>query len=285
MKNSLRGGMKVKKRIRGKLTAHLILLFLALICLLPFVMVLINSFKKHKDIVRSPLMVQFTAGVGNYMDAWRAANFSHTILNSLVYTASAVLIVLFCSILAAYVLAGRKVKGTGLVMMYFMFAMTVPVQLFLVPLYKTYAKLGLLGNLVAVSVIQAATNLPLAITLLRTFFLSIPTELEEAARMDGAGTLSVIRYIILPVISPGIITVSIIVALNTWNEFLVSSTFLIGEKNFTAMLALLAINGQNTQNYGLNLAATVTLVGPIIIFFILIQRKFIDGIVSGSVKG
>lgn len=285
MKNSLRGGMKVKKRIRGKLTAHLILLFLALICLLPFVMVLINSFKKHKDIVRSPLMVQFTAGVGNYMDAWRAANFSHTILNSLVYTASAVLIVLFCSILAAYVLAGRKVKGTGLVMMYFMFAMTVPVQLFLVPLYKTYAKLGLLGNLVAVSVIQAATNLPLAITLLRTFFLSIPTELEEAARMDGAGTLSVIRYIILPVISPGIITVSIIVALNTWNEFLVSSTFLIGEKNFTAMLALLAINGQNTQNYGLNLAATVTLVGPIIIFFLLIQRKFIDGIVSGSVKG
>ena len=275
----------MKKRIRGKLTAHLILLFLALICLLPFVMVLINSFKKHKDIVRSPLMVQFTAGVGNYMDAWRAANFSHTILNSLVYTASAVLIVLFCSILAAYVLAGRKVKGTGLVMMYFMFAMTVPVQLFLVPLYKTYAKLGLLGNLVAVSVIQAATNLPLAITLLRTFFLSIPTELEEAARMDGAGTLSVIRYIILPVISPGIITVSIIVALNTWNEFLVSSTFLIGEKNFTAMLALLAINGQNTQNYGLNLAATVTLVGPIIIFFILIQRKFIDGIVSGSVKG
>lgn len=285
MKNSLRGGMKVKKRIRGKLTAHLILLCLALICLLPFVMVLINSFKKHKDIVRSPLMVQFTAGVGNYMDAWRAANFSHTILNSLVYTASAVLIVLFCSILAAYVLAGRKVKGTGLVMMYFMFAMTVPVQLFLVPLYKTYAKLGLLGNLVAVSVIQAATNLPLAITLLRTFFLSIPTELEEAARMDGAGTLSVIRYIILPVISPGIITVSIIVALNTWNEFLVSSTFLIGEKNFTAMLALLAINGQNTQNYGLNLAATVTLVGPIIIFFLLIQRKFIDGIVSGSVKG
>ena len=275
----------MKKRIRGKLTAHLILLFLALICLLPFVMVLINSFKKHKNIVRSPLMVQFTAGVGNYMDAWRAANFSHTILNSLVYTASAVLIVLFCSILAAYVLAGRKVKGTGLVMMYFMFAMTVPVQLFLVPLYKTYAKLGLLGNLVAVSVIQAATNLPLAITLLRTFFLSIPTELEEAARMDGAGTLSVIRYIILPVISPGIITVSIIVALNTWNEFLVSSTFLIGEKNFTAMLAHLAINGQNTQNYGLNLAATVTLVGPIIIFFLLIQRKFIDGIVSGSVKG
>lgn len=275
----------MKKRIRGKLTAHLILLCLALICLLPFVMVLINSFKKHKDIVRSPLMVQFTAGVGNYMDAWRAANFSHTILNSLVYTASAVLIVLFCSILAAYVLAGRKVKGTGLVMMYFMFAMTVPVQLFLVPLYKTYAELGLLGNLVAVSVIQAATNLPLAITLLRTFFLSIPTELEEAARMDGAGTLSVIRYIILPVISPGIITVSIIVALNTWNEFLVSSTFLIGEKNFTAMLALLAINGQNTQNYGLNLAATVTLVGPIIIFFLLIQRKFIDGIVSGSVKG
>lgn len=275
----------MKNRLRSKITSHLVLLFLALLCLLPFVMVLINSFKKHRDIVRGPLLIQFTAGFTNYCDAWRAADFSHTILNSLVYTASAVIVVLFCSILAAYVLAGKKVKGTGLVMMYFMFAMTVPVQLFLVPLYKTYARLGLLGNLVAVSVIQAATNLPLAITLLRTFFLSIPTELEEAARMDGAGTLAVIRYIILPVISPGIITVSIIVALNTWNEFLVSSTFLIGEKNFTAMLALLAINGQNTQNYGLNLAATVTLVGPIIIFFLLIQRKFIDGIVSGSVKG
>lgn len=275
----------MKESKLSKILNHTVLGVLSFICVSPLVLVLINSFKTHKDIVRNPLAISFSAGFTNYIKAWNEANFSRSLINSVIYSGSTIIVVLICASLAAYVLSGKKVRGGGVFMMYFMVAMTVPVQLFLVPLYSFYAKLNLLGNHVAVSLILAACNLPLAISLLRAFFLGIPSELEEAARIDGANTKNVITRIILPIISPGLVTVAIIVGLNSWNEFLVSSTFLLGEKNFTAMLSLMALNGVNSANHGTNMAATVTLVAPVIVFFVLMQKKFIDGIVSGSVKG
>lgn len=269
----------------SRVVTRAVLILLALICVLPMLMVLINSFKTHQDIVRNPLAIQFTAGLENYVKAWHDADFGRSILNSVVYTGSTVIIVLVFATMAAYVIAGRKVRGTSAVLSYFLVTMTMPVYLFLVPLYRVYAKMGWLGNHVAVSFILAATSLPLAISLLRAFFMGIPKELEEAARIDGAGTLQVIRYIILPLLSPGLVTVGIITGLNSWNEFLVSSTFLTGEKNFTAMLALMSLNGTNTANHGTNMAATVIIVAPIIIFFILMQKRFVEGMVSGAVKG
>ena len=275
----------MKMRKSSRTLVLFVLVTLVLISLLPMFMVLINSFKNHIDIVKNPLSVKFTAGVKNYVKAWNSGNFGRAIMNSIVYTGTTVLVTLAVSAPCAYVIAFRKIKISGLVLAYFMMTMTMPCYLFLVPLYRTYAKMGWLGNHVMVAFILAATSLPLAITLLRTFYVSIPKELEEAARIDGAGTMQVIWHVILPVLRPGLVTVGITTALNSWNEFLVSSTFLTGEKNFTAMLALMSMNGPNSSNQGINMAATVTIVAPIIFFFIIMQRQFIDGMVSGSVKG
>lgn len=275
--------MKIRKSSRTLILA--VLVFLMLISLLPMFMVLINSFKNHVDIIKNPLSIKFTAGLKNYSKAWVSGNFGRAIVNSIVYTGTTVLVTLLVSAPCAYVIAFRKIKVSGLVLAYFMMTMTMPCYLFLVPLYRAYAKMGWLGNHVMVAFILAATSLPLAITLLRTFYVSIPKELEEAARIDGAGTMQVIWHVILPVLRPGLVTVDITTALNSWNEFLVSSTFLTGQKNFTAMLALMSMNGPNSSNQGINMAATVTIVAPIILFFIVMQRQFIDGMVSGSVKG
>ena len=275
--------MKIRKSSRTLIFA--VLVFLVLISLLPMFMVLINSFKNHVDIIKNPLAIKFTAGLKNYSKAWVSGNFGRAIVNSIVYTGTTVLVTLLVSAPCAYVIAFRKIKVSGLVLAYFMMTMTMPCYLFLVPLYRAYAKMGWLGNHVMVAFILAATSLPLAITLLRTFYVSIPKELEEAARIDGAGTMQVIWHVILPVLRPGLVTVGITTALNSWNEFLVSSTFLTGQKNFTAMLALMSMNGPNSSNQGINMAATVTIVAPIILFFIVMQRQFIDGMVSGSVKG
>ena len=275
----------MKMRKSSRTLVLFVLVTLVLISLLPMFMVLINSFKNHIDIVKNPLSIKFTAGVKNYVKAWNSGNFGRAIMNSIVYTGTTVLVTLAVSAPCAYVIAFRKIKISGLVLAYFMMTMTMPCYLFLVPLYRTYAKMGWLGNHVMVAFILAATSLPLAITLLRTFYVSIPKELEEAARIDGAGTMQVIWHVILPVLRPGLVTVGITTALNSWNEFLVSSTFLTGEKNFTAMLALMSMNGPNSSNQGINMAATVTIVAPIIFFFIIMQRQFIDGMVSGSVKG
>ena len=269
----------------AKILIACVLVFLTIISLLPMVMVLINSFKNHTDIVKNPLAIKFTAGVKNYVKAWQSGNFGRAILNSVVYSGCAVLFTLIVATPCAYVIAYRKLKISGLILAYFMMTMTMPVYLFLVPLYRAYAKMGWLGNHVMVAFILAATSLPLAITLLRTFYVAIPKELEEAARIDGAGTFQVIRHVIFPLLRPGLVTVGIITGLNSWNEYLVSSTFLTGAKNFTAMLQLMALNGPNTSNQGINMAATITIVAPIIIFFIVMQKQFIDGMVSGAVKG
>ena len=262
-----------------------VLVFLTIISLLPMIMVLINSFKTHVDIVKNPMSIKFSAGLKNYSKAWVSGDFGRAIINSIVYSGCAVLFTLLVSAPCAYVIAYRKLKISGLILGYFMLTMTMPVYLFLVPLYRAYAQMGWLGNLVMVSIILAATSLPLAITLLRTFYVAIPKELEEAARIDGAGTFQVIRHVIFPLLRPGLVTVGIITGLNSWNEYLVSSTFLTGKKNFTAMLQLMAMNGPNSSNQGINMAATVTIVAPIIIFFIVMQKQFIDGMVSGAVKG
>lgn len=269
----------------GNTVIHLYLTVLALISTLPMLLVFVNSFKKHTDIVSNPLGISFSAGFQNYIDAWQDIHFSRAFLNSFIYSGSTIVIVLVCATLAAYVFAKKNLKGSTIILLYFLITMTIPVQLFLFPLYSFYAELNLIGNLVAVSFILAALNLPLSILLLRAFFLQVPQELEEAAMIDGANIAQVLSKIVIPLVSPGLLTVSVIVGLNSWNEFLVTSTFIQGEENFTATLALFSFKGVNYANQGFNMAASMILVVPAIVFFLAVQRYFIEGIVGGAVKG
>lgn len=279
-------GRKLKiKRIRANVFIHAVLLLLVVICLFPIALVVINSFKTNSEIVRNPLMLPTVLHLENYIQAWNYGKFAKGFLNSIKLSGCTILIVLFCSTLAGYVLSGYRIKGTGFVLTYFMMTMTVPIQLFLFPLYYTYAKLNLIGNIPATSVILSAMFMPLAVFLMRTFFLNIPRELEEAARIDGANTAQVIWHVMRPMVSPGLITVGILIGLQSWNEYLITSTFLQGAKNFTATLGFLSMNGSYGSNMPVLMASSVILIAPIILFFLCAQKYFVDGMVSGSVKG
>ncbi|MCI8767848.1 MAG: carbohydrate ABC transporter permease [Ruminococcus sp.] len=274
-----------KKQFGINFIIHLVLIVLVIICLAPIALVVINSFKTNTEIVSNPLSWPFVLHLENYIQAWKTGNFSVGFINSVKLTGCTVLIVLVTASLAGYVLSGKRIKGSGVILMYFMMAMTVPIQLFLFPLYYAYAKLNLIGNILATSFILAALYMPLSVFLMRTFFLNVPKELEESARIDGAGTWQVIWHIMRPVVSPGLITVAILIGLQSWNEYLISSTFLQGAKNFTATLGFLAMNGSYGSDMGVMMAAASTLIGPIIVFFLCTQRYFVDGMVSGAVKG
>ena len=174
------GAASMKKKITVNVIIHMVLVILAVICLFPIFLVLINSFKENAEIVRNPLSLPDIIHLENYIQAWTTGKFAKGFLNSVKLTGCTVIIVLICATLAGYVLAGKRIKGSGAVLMYFMVAMTVPIQLFLFPLYYAYAKMNLIGNIPATSVILSATYMPLAIFLMRTFFLNVPRELEEA---------------------------------------------------------------------------------------------------------
>ena len=184
-----------KKRIWINVLIHVVLILLLLICLLPIALVVINAFKTNAEIVRNPLSIPKVLHLENFIQAWTTGKFAHGFINSIKLSGCTILIILVCSTLAGYVLSGYRIKGSGIILTYFMMAMTVPIQLFLFPLYYAFAKLNLIGNIPATSLILAAMFMPLSVFLMRTFFLNVPKELEDAARIDGANTGQVIWHV------------------------------------------------------------------------------------------
>ncbi len=262
-----------------------VLVILAVVSLAPLLLVLMNSFKTHREILANPLALPTVLHLENYIDTWRIVNFSQAFMNSIKVTATAIITNIIASGCMGYVLAGRKVRTWKPLTVYFMLATTVPLQLFMLPLYSGFAQLHLMGNPFALGVVIAAWNLPMPIFLMRTYFLKVPYELEEAARIDGAGTFQVFTRVMLPIVSPGLITVAVIVGLFSWNEYLLSATLLQGDKNLTATIKFLSLNGMYSADYAMVMAGSVIMILPMLIMFLLLQKQFIEGMASGAVKG
>lgn len=275
--------------VSGKRVGHLagtaFLWTAIVVAVLPLTLMAINSLKLHGEILANPLSLPTWFNVTNFVQAWTAGNFTRGLVNSLLISGSTVLITLVCASLAAYPLARQKIRFARLLTLYFLGAVTVPIQLFLFPLFFVYAQLGFVGNPIATSVILAAVNLPLSILLLRTYVLNVPRELDDAAFMDGARKWQVFAFVIIPLMRPGLITVAIIVGLNAWNDYLITSTFQQGSGSQTMMLGFLSMNNVILTDRGILMAGAAIVVVPIIVFFLIMQRLFIEGVTSGAVKG
>jgi len=263
-----------------------LIVLLVLYIILPLFLVVINSFKTHNEIIKNPLALPMNGlYFENYSAAWKYGNYATGFANSLKLAVTAIVFAVIPASLAGYSLSTKKFRGDGLVKSYFLMAMTVPLQLFLFPLYAVYAKLDLIGNVYAVALIISAINMPLSVMLMRTFFFNIPIEIEEAAKIDGANSRQVLTQVMMPMVFPGIITVSTIVGINAWNEFLITSTFLQGAKNFTVTLGYRAFNYVFSVDQGMMMAGALIIIIPTIIFFLSLQKYVVDGLVIGAVKG
>jgi len=256
-----------------------------IITLFPIALLVLNSVKPAAQIVQNPLAWPETFRWDNFTRAWEDARFSQTMLNSVILTATTIILVCTTSSLTAYVLARRKIESWKIVTFYLLGTTTAPIQLFLFPLYFGFAKLGLINNPFAVALIYTAIFSPFAVMLLRTYFLAIPGELEEAAQIDGASHWQVFTRIMLPIVSPGILTVALIIGLYSWNEFLIATTFLQGSENMTAVVSFFLLSGQYSSDWGEIMAAALIIVLPVVVLFVLLQRRFIEGMAGGSVKG
>lgn len=274
-----------RKYPAGRIAGDLFLWLAIAAVAFPLTLMAINSLKPHSEIIQNPLTLPASPSLDNYVDAWTAGNFAIGLFNSLLIAGSTVVITVVCAALAAYPLARGKIMFGKLITLYFLAAVTVPVQLFLFPLFFIYANLGLVSNSIATSVILAAINLPISILLLRTYVLNIPRELDDAALMDGARPWQVFVFVIVPLMRPGLITVSIITALNAYNEYLITSTFQQSASGFTMMLSFLSMNNVILTDRGILMAGAAIIVVPVIIFFLAMQRLFIEGMTTGAIKG
>jgi raffinose/stachyose/melibiose transport system permease protein len=253
--------------------------------LFPIALLLINSVKPASDVVQNPLALPQAIAWDNFTRAWADARFSRTLFNSVALTLMTICAVCASSSLFAYVLARQQTRYWQALTFYIMAGTTVPIQLFLFPLYFGFARLGLLNNIFAVAFVYTAMYSPLATMLLRTYFQAVPKELEESALVDGASYWDVFSKIMLPIVRPGVLTVALIVGLDSWNEFLISVTFLQFADRQTAVVSFYLLSGEYGSDWGEIMAAAVIIVLPFVALFIMLQRHFIEGMAGGSLKG
>jgi raffinose/stachyose/melibiose transport system permease protein len=252
--------------------------------LLPIALAILNAFKTTAEINLNPLGLPGRMQWGNFVSAWRNASLGSSLLHSAEVAGLTILMVCLTTAPCAYVLARQQGRGWRFLNFYFMASITVPVQLYLFPLYFLFAKLGLVNSIPAVALIYTAMFSPFAIFLLRTYVLAIPQALEEAAQVDGAKPWQTFLYVILPMMRPGLLTTAIIVGLNAWNEFVIAVTFLQTDNNVTAIVKFYSLTGQYSTDWGEMLAAAVIIVLPVVVVFVLLQRRFIEGMTAGAVK-
>lgn len=250
----------------------------------PLVVLAFNSVKSQAEIGRDPLGWPHQVLWSNFSRAWQVGNFSTTTRNSGILVAGTVVLVLLFGGMAAYSLARLNVAGGGGLMLYFLIASSLPIQLFLVPLFFLWRRVHLVDNLFGLMIIYVAINAPFAIFLLRSFMLQVPKDFEDAARVDGAGEWTVFVKIVMPLSWPGFLTVGLVVALAVWNEFLLATVFLTSPDHFTIVTSYQNFVTQFSRNWGLTSAAAVMMIAPILIIFLSLQRRFVEGLTQGGLK-
>jgi raffinose/stachyose/melibiose transport system permease protein len=273
------------RREPSKTPYYVILVLLALYALGPLVVVVFNSLKSNAEIGRNPLGLPLSPVFQNFPDVWAQGHFSTTLVNSTILTVGTVVGVCVIAGTSAYAMARLDLPGTDAILLYLFVASAVPVQLFLVPLIFLWSTLQLTNTRFGLIVIYWSIFSPLATLLLRSYLVGLPRDFEDAARIDGANELQVLLRVVLPLSWPGLLTVALVSGLMAWNEFLFAITFIQDNNLKPVTTSFLAFQSNFSQDWGLTSAAAIYIILPIVVLFLILQRRFISGLTAGGLKG
>ncbi len=263
---------------------HLVLLPLAFLMVVPLLWMLVTSVETLNETRHfPPILVPSSIRWQNYTQVLQQAPFARWFVNTMLVTVAVVIgNLLFCS-LAGYAFARIRFFGRDVVFVLVLATLMIPFQVTMIPTFVIVRKLGLIDTLGALIVPNLSGAF--GIFLLRQFFRTLPVELEEAARIDGASRLGVLFKIVLPLSAPALATVAVVTFLWTWNDFLWPLVTLFSPKNYTLQLGLTTFQGAHQTNTNLLMAANVMSMVPVLLLFFLAQRYFIRGIATTGLKG
>ncbi|MEM1504021.1 carbohydrate ABC transporter permease [Domibacillus sp. 8LH] len=260
-------------------------LVITLFHLVPFYILITTSLKKVGDFT-SKWAFPTSFDTENFVLAWEQANLGNAFINTAIITICSAVLLIFFGSMAAYALARRTTKLNKYVYMLFVGVMVIPPLTALVPLYRLVVDVGLMNTHLVAILNNVAAFMPLTIFLYAGFIRStIPKELEEAARIDGASTLGVFFRVVFPLLKPITATVLIISSVYIWNDYQFAIFFLQDSSVQTLTVALAGFFGQNSSQLNLVAAAALMASLPMVIVFLFLQRFFIEGLAAGSVKG
>lgn len=294
---------KRKPRFTGEQLYHIfiyvVLAILAISILIPVAWVFMASIKQNVEFYGSPWALPMGVYWQNFVDAWTTARMGEFMLNSVLTTAIALALLLVVALPAAYVLSRFRFRGVKLLNTLFMGGLFINVNYIVVPIFlmfvdadKALRGIGIdglfLNNIVMLAVVYAATALPFTIYLLSGYFATLAHDYEEAAYIDGAGYGRTMISIIFPMAQPSIVTIILFNFLSFWNEYIISMTLMssaTGAKTLPVGLLNLMQAQQSAADYGPQYAGLVMVMLPTLILYICVQKKLIQGMTVGGLKG
>ena len=268
-----------------KILIAILLVFIAVISLVPIIWVLSSSFKSNSEILTA--VSGFPTGLhfDNYVNAFKLAPITTFYKNSILVSIVATLLNLFICSMAAYVVVRCNFKAKGMITLLFSLGLIIPGAALIQPLYTTFTATHLYNKLMGLVLVYTALGMPTTFYIMVSYIRTIPYSLEEAAYIDGSGFFRTFMQIVLPLTRPAFATAGVIQFLLAWNEFQFALTLTGETGKRTLPIALYYFKSAFASDYGAMFAATIVVITPTIIIFILLQKQVIAGLAAGSVKG
>lgn len=275
-----------KKTLCSNILKHIVLIILALIVLTPIYYLIVTTFKSGTEAALNPMGLPESFDFSGYVQAFKDMQYPRAFKNTFLITAGAVIGIIITSSMCGYVLNRKgKYKITQFVFLLILSGMMFPYQMSIMGLYKLVRGLGLMNTLTGVILIDIAINIPFATFLMKNFISTVPIELEEAAKIDGAGVFRTFTTVTFPLLKPVVATVAILNTLNVWNDFMGPLYFLQTREKDVILQEVYRNIGQFSTDWTSLFPMMVLGVLPLLVFYLFMQRYIISGVMAGSVKG
>lgn len=250
----------------------------------PLYLMLLSSLKQTREIYGAPFGFPSSLQFSNFTTAWGQAHFETYTLNSLVITTVSVVLVIVLGLAAAYPLSRYKIAGMGLLLAFFLLGIMLPVRLGVVRLFLLMRDLNLLDTRIGLVLVYVGMRLPFAIFVLVSFMRTVPLEIEEAARVEGASEWQLLRYVFAPLARPAVAIVAIFTAIAVWNDFFFPLIFIYSDSKKTLPLGLTTFMGQYQSNWGLLFAGLTIASIPLVALYLIFSRQTREGIATGGFR-
>jgi raffinose/stachyose/melibiose transport system permease protein len=273
-----------RRRFRpGAIASTALLWVYALAALAPLVLMALGSLRTEQQLADHPLGFPVHPAFENYARAWSEGGFSTYFVNSIVVTVCSVVLGTAVSVLAAYPLGRYRFRGRGLLTSYFLAGLMLPIRLGIVPVFYLLNSIGLIDSRIGLICVYAASGVPFSIFVLTAFFRQLPMELEEAARIDGAGELRIFARIMVPMVRPALTTVALFQFIPLWNDFFFPLV-LVEEDKYTLPVGLTRFVAEFEAAHAQLYAGLVITTIPLVLLFLLATKQIVAGLTAGMTK-
>lgn len=273
-----------RKAVSGKKIIRTIsMLVILLVIAFPFLWLIISSFKHEKDIISFlPRIFADSYTLDNYIKVWTTIPLLDYIKNTVIFAGGTVITSVFFDSLAGYAFARMRFKGKSVLFYFVLLTMMIPFQVFMIPLFIEVNLLGMLDTYAGLIIPRMTTAF--GIFMMRSFFITLPDSLEEAARIDGLSEFNIFLKIMLPLSKPTLLSLGIFTLMNSWNDLLYPLILTSSSKMRTLPAGLALFTGQNISFYGPVMAGTVISMLPLLVVYIFAQKYFVQGTAMSGMK-